>query len=109
MILNSASETLLSTRDFETSSLTVSSFAVGSAKIFSCFKTLVSSFLLATVKQAVEIPNREATPARAAPRGIPIPVSEVANPVEESKAQIDPRLIAEPWATVCALLHFFAT
>ena len=38
MILNSASETPLSTRAFETSSLTVSRFAVASAKIFSCFK-----------------------------------------------------------------------
>ena len=85
----------------------MSPFSVTSAKMFSCFKTLASSFVLATVKQVDEIPNREATPAREAPMGIPIPVSEVASPAEESKEQTDPRLIAEPWATVCALLYFF--
>ena len=88
MILNSASETLLSTRAFETRSLTVSRFAVASAKIFSCFKTLVSRFLLAAVKLADEKPSREAKPAREAPTGIPIPVSVVASPAEESKAHM---------------------
>ena len=43
-----------------------------SAKIFPCFRTLASSFLLAAVKLADERPSRVATPAREAPTGIPV-------------------------------------
>ena len=95
MSLNSLSETLSSSRAWETELYIESCFARARAWIFVCLFTFRSSFLLTTDRPVEAAPDKAAIAATGAPSKTPMPVIEVTTAPKDRAAVAAPRQTTE--------------